>query len=103
MAMTKFADDQAAEHAKKTMEENKKLTEQSRAEFGERTKGKPTPTQEENDLAALGVHITEHDEDGSNPDPHGQAGATDTRHMEGQRASRPQSYATRQHTAAKTE
>jgi hypothetical protein len=100
MQMTKFADDQAAEHAKKTLEENKKLSEQSRAEFGERTKGKPTPTQEENDLAALGVHITEHEADGSNPDPHGQAGATD-KHLEG-RASKPQSYSTRQQQA-KTE
>jgi hypothetical protein len=26
---------------------------------------KPTPTQEENDLAAMGVHITEHEPDGS--------------------------------------
>jgi hypothetical protein len=26
---------------------------------------KPTPTQEENDLAAMGVHITEHEHDGS--------------------------------------
>jgi hypothetical protein len=94
--MTKFADDQAAEHAKKTLEENKKLSEQSRAEFGERTKGKPTPTQEENDLAALGVHITEHEADGSDPDPHGQAvqGGTTTRHMEAER--RPQGYQTRQ-------
>jgi hypothetical protein len=26
---------------------------------------KPTPTQEENDMAAMGVHITEHEPDGS--------------------------------------
>ena len=26
---------------------------------------KPTPTQEENDLAAMGVHLAEHDQDGS--------------------------------------
>jgi hypothetical protein len=30
---------------------------------------KPTPTQEENDLAALGVHLDEHEPDGSPPDP----------------------------------
>jgi len=30
---------------------------------------KPTPTQEENDLAALGVHVDPHEEDGSGPEP----------------------------------
>ena len=30
---------------------------------------KPTPTQEENDLAASGVYIEEHEDDGSGPDP----------------------------------
>ena len=29
----------------------------------------PTPTQEENDLAALGVHTDEHADDGSGPSP----------------------------------
>jgi hypothetical protein len=29
----------------------------------------PTPTQHENDLAASGVHVTEHEPDGSPPDP----------------------------------
>ena len=71
-----------------------------RAEFVERTKGKPTPTQEENDLAAYGVHIVEHDPDGSDPDPHGQAGGAKA--MEAQRSGRgaPQGYPTRQHTKA---
>ena len=30
---------------------------------------KPTPTQEENDLAAMGLHLGEHEDDGSGPDP----------------------------------
>jgi len=30
--------------------------------------GKPTPTQEENDRAAMGEHVTEHEPDGSPPD-----------------------------------
>jgi hypothetical protein len=30
---------------------------------------KPTPTQEENDLAAMGEHVLEHEPDGSPPDP----------------------------------
>ena len=29
---------------------------------------KPTPTQEENDLAASGVYVAEHEDDGSGPD-----------------------------------
>jgi hypothetical protein len=32
-------------------------------------KGKPTPTQEENDRFALGDQIDEHEADGSDPDP----------------------------------
>jgi hypothetical protein len=31
--------------------------------------GKPTPTQEENDLAKLGVPIETHEDDGSGPQP----------------------------------
>jgi hypothetical protein len=31
-------------------------------------KGKPTPTQDENDLAALGVPVERHEDDGSGPD-----------------------------------
>ena len=31
--------------------------------------GKPTPTQEENDLAKLGVTLEEHEDDGSGPSP----------------------------------
>ena len=42
-----------------------------RARSGAKAAGeiKPTPTQEENDLAASGVHIEEHEADGSGPDP----------------------------------
>ena len=34
---------------------------------------KPTPTQEENDLAAMGLHVGEHEDDGSGPDPNAAA------------------------------
>jgi hypothetical protein len=34
------------------------------------TNAKPTPTQEENDLARLGSSVLEKEEDGSPPDPH---------------------------------
>ena len=66
---TKLADDPATANAQKQLAEERKAVERSRAEFAERTRGKPTPTQEENDLAALGAHILEHEPDGSDPDP----------------------------------
>ena len=50
----------------KTMDDpGKAQREKSMQEFGERMKGKPTPTQAENDRAALGEHITQHEPDGS--------------------------------------
>lgn len=47
----------------------KALKEKSMAEFAERSKGKPTPTQEENDRAAMGEHVVDKEADGSSPDP----------------------------------
>jgi hypothetical protein len=64
-----MADDPAAEAAKKQLEKDREVSERSRAEFAERMKGKPTPTQEENDLAVLGAPVFEKEEDGSGPDP----------------------------------
>jgi hypothetical protein len=46
----------------------KALKEKSLQEFAERTKGKPTPTQDELDRANLGEHILEHEADGGDPD-----------------------------------
>jgi hypothetical protein len=48
----------------------KALKERSMKEFGERTQGKPTPTQEENDRAALGQAVVgaKHEADGSKVD-----------------------------------
>jgi hypothetical protein len=57
------------EVAKRQLAEDQKATEKSRQDFVERTKGKPTPTQEENDLAVLGAHFHEHEPDGSDLDP----------------------------------
>jgi hypothetical protein len=51
--------------AKKQLAEEQKASNRSREEFVERTKGKPTPTQEENDLHALGANFHEHEPDGS--------------------------------------
>jgi hypothetical protein len=93
--MTKLADDAQTEHAKKQLADERKASEKVRAEYAERTKGKPTPTQEENDLAALGAHILEHEPDGSDPDP-GNKPFTEDKHLEADRSQRPQSYSTRQ-------
>lgn len=68
--MTEFADNAAADNARKRLEEEKQHSDKSRAAaFETMSKGRPTPTQEENDLAALGATITKHDDDGSGPDP----------------------------------
>jgi hypothetical protein len=54
--------------AGKKDEEGEALLAKSRAEYAERMKGKPTPTQAENDAAMLGKHVHEKEDDGSGPD-----------------------------------
>ena len=61
------------ELARKRLEEDRKAQEPMRQAQAARAAGKPTPTQEENDLAACGAHIVEHEDDGSGPEPHTQA------------------------------
>src|ERR1700748_928509 len=56
--------------AAKQLVEERSLKEKSHADYEQRRKSRPTPTQEENDLAALGAHFHEHEDDGSGPDPH---------------------------------
>src|SRR5262245_45069518 len=85
--------DEAQEAAKKHLAAQREAADRSRADYEERMKGKPTPTQEENDLAALGSPVFEKEDDGSGPDP---ANAPQTRHLEGGRAA---PYQTRQATA----
>ena len=72
-----MADDQAAAANKAALEADKKRQDEARKkvadERSERERAskeapkdvKPTPTQEENDLAASGVHLSEHEADGS--------------------------------------
>lgn len=55
---------QAKEQQQKGAEAKAKSVEEAYS-----TQGKPTPTQEENDLAALGVPFETHEEDGSGPEP----------------------------------
>jgi hypothetical protein len=64
-----MADDPATEAARRQLEENNRIVEESRRQYAERSRGKPTPTQEENDRAALGDHLLEKEDDGSGPDP----------------------------------
>src|SRR3954470_15174630 len=58
------AEAQAREQLAKSNEVKAKIVEEA---YGHG--GTPTPTQEENDLAALGVHTDEHEDDGSGPSP----------------------------------
>ena len=91
---TKLADDAATANAQKQLAEERKAVERLHAEFAQRTKGKPTPTQEENDLAALGAHILEHESDGSDPDPNV------SKSLEAEKPqAKPQNYQTRAHRA----
>jgi hypothetical protein len=64
-----MADSQVTEAAKKQLAADREASEKSRHEFAERMKGKPTPTQEENDMAMLGAPVFEKEDDGSGPDP----------------------------------
>jgi hypothetical protein len=95
--MTKFVDDGLAEAARKRVDDGREAAKKSHEEYTARMAGKPTPTQLENDLAAEGAHILEHDEDGSPPDPLG--GPIVGRVMEAKPASGSHGYETRATTA----
>lgn len=91
-----MAEVELSESAKAELEAGKAARAESMKQFAERTKGRPTPTQEENDEAAvqLGKFTGgEHSADGSDPDPSGQV----SRHLEGRPGG---GYATRSHTAS---
>jgi hypothetical protein len=80
-----MTDSPATEHAKRQLEIDRQRTEKSREEFAARTKGKPTPTQHENDMAVLGAPVFEKEDDGSGPDPNAKTAE----------AERPGTYQTR--------
>jgi hypothetical protein len=81
-----MADDKQTENAKKLVAEGKELRAKQDEQRAAVSKGKPTPTQEENDLAMVGGH-PELEPDGSGPDPNtlgktaeaGQKGSYQTR------------------------
>jgi hypothetical protein len=83
----------ATEAAKKQLQIDREASEKSREQFAERMKGKPTPTQEENDLAVLGAPVFEKEDDGSGPDPN-----INPRHQEARPGGQ---YQTRHTTAAR--
>lgn len=57
--------EQVTAEAKKVLADDKEIRAKQDAQRALMAKAKPTPTQEECDLAALGVHVEEHEEDGS--------------------------------------
>ena len=60
--------EQANETAKKRVAEGKEKVALADAQRAALAKSKPTPTQEENDIACAGGHISELEEDGSGPE-----------------------------------
>jgi hypothetical protein len=74
-----------ADEARKRLEAERKTREDAAAKSGKAAGDvKPTPTQDENDLAASGVHVMDKEPDGSEeqPSPAEQMARTDTRQME---------------------
>ena len=79
----------------KAEDPGKALREKSYAEYEQRMKGKPTPTQDENDRANLGEHVMEKEHDGSEEQPGAVKKASEAAPSSGAGG-----YQTRQTTAA---
>lgn len=60
--------DSSEEAAKKQLAADREAQEKRVADADERQKGTPTPTQEENDLAKLGLSVQDKEDDGSGPE-----------------------------------
>jgi hypothetical protein len=56
------------EAARKTLADSKEARAKSEGERAAMAKGKPTPTQDENDMAKLGAGVNAKEDDGSGPD-----------------------------------
>jgi hypothetical protein len=62
--------DATLEAAKKKVAEDREARQKAQQEHTTKMAGvKPTPTQDENDMAAVGAHVHEKEDDGSGPDP----------------------------------
>jgi hypothetical protein len=96
------AEKKRADEVRKKLTEERSAREKARTEMAQsQTTVKPTPTQEENDLAASGVHLSEHEPDGS-PD---QVLGLDPRSIEEKKqaeANKPTSKGSYQNRAATT-
>jgi hypothetical protein len=110
--MTQHDEKKGGDANKKRLADERAAREKKQVEQREAMAGvKPTPTQEENDLAATGEHLTEHEPDGSPeqppappPDPPPEGGAT--AHRETKPSQQPTSrgdYSTRTAAPAKHE
>jgi hypothetical protein len=69
-----MAEAELNEAAKAELEAGRATRAKAMEDFAARTKGKPTPTQAENDEATLGKYFAEHEADGGDPDPQGSVG-----------------------------
>ena len=84
-----------AEDVKKKLGEERQAREKASKDHAKAAgEVKPTPTQEENDLAASGVYVAEKEDDGSGPDPNSpEAKEAKDKHLE---AAKPKAgYSTR--------
>jgi hypothetical protein len=95
------AEKKRGEDAKKKLADDREARSKSAGTKEGVAGSQPTPTQEENDLAAMGVPVTDKEDDGSGPDP----GVTATKQSEAKPQSTAQrgGYQTRTATPAKHE
>jgi hypothetical protein len=84
------------EATKKRLADEQKSREKAHVEQRDASSAvKPTPTQAENDLAASGVHVVDHEPDGSPPDPGVTATAHSTRQVDATKPTGRGNYPTR--------
>lgn len=88
-----MADAQGTAQQKQLVKDGAEAKAKSVEDAKQATSGKPTPTQEENDLAKVGIPVETHEDDGSGPEP---GGAQDKR--KAAEAGKPGAYQTRAST-----
>jgi hypothetical protein len=96
-----MTDNEQTTAAKKRLADDRAARDKANEAHAKMASGvKPTPTQEENDLAALGVHLMEHEPDGSPEQNEPQTKqAEETKHSEAAKRERG-NYQTRNTTPA---
>jgi hypothetical protein len=96
-----MTEDASVAEAKKELGKSNEVKAKIVAEAYSRFNARPTPTQEEADLVALGVAVTEKEPDGSPEDPRGVPIAT--RVLAASPNPNASGYATRAHRSARSE